>query len=94
MVPKIGLLNQPQSVWQNVTKSLSRDDNIVEGHYAERIWLSALTPDATNVLQEMSNKLEPYVAFIDEKCRDCRQGCVYVYGKVLSANHRNLQEHA
>lgn len=29
---------QPNSVWKAIEESLSRGDNIVEGHYAERLW--------------------------------------------------------
>jgi UDP-galactopyranose mutase len=29
---------QPKSVWKVIEESLSRGDNIVEGHYAERLW--------------------------------------------------------
>lgn len=32
------IAKQPQSVWKSIEDSLSRGDNIVEGHYAERLW--------------------------------------------------------
>ena len=37
------ILNQPLSVWESVMKSLERGDNIIEGHYAERMWAGILT---------------------------------------------------
>lgn len=32
------IAKQPQSTWKAIEDSLSRGDNIVEGHYAERLW--------------------------------------------------------
>jgi len=32
------IAKQPQSTWKALEDSLSRGDNIVEGHYAERLW--------------------------------------------------------
>jgi hypothetical protein len=37
------LLNQPIEAWQNMDKSLSRGDNIIEGHFAERMWAALLS---------------------------------------------------
>ena len=35
-------LNQPEEVWHNIVESLSRADNLIEGHYAERTWATIL----------------------------------------------------
>jgi hypothetical protein len=37
------VLNQREQVWKNMEKSLSRDNNLIEGHYAERLWAPILT---------------------------------------------------
>ncbi len=37
------LLNQSLKAWENVEKSLTREDNLVEGHYAERLWAGILS---------------------------------------------------
>ncbi len=50
------ILNQPFSVWGNITKSLERGDNIIEGHYAERMWAGMLSDHNkvdTRVLDEV-----------------------------------------
>ena len=42
-VQKKQFFNHPKKVWKKMESSLSRADNIVEGHYAERVWASILT---------------------------------------------------
>ena len=37
------ILYQPEASWKNTMISFSRVDNILEGHYAERLWASILS---------------------------------------------------
>ena len=34
----------PRQIWRNMERSLSRGDNIEEGHFAERTWAGLLHP--------------------------------------------------
>lgn len=47
-VAKTQIANQPKSVWRAMEESLSRGDNIVEGHYAERLWGCLLSKPLSN----------------------------------------------
>ena len=42
-VQKKQFLNHRKEAWEKMVSSLSRGDNIVEGHYAERLWASILS---------------------------------------------------
>lgn len=42
------IAKHPKSVWMAIAKSLSRGDNIIEGHYAERLWASLLSKPLSN----------------------------------------------
>jgi hypothetical protein len=42
------IAKQPKRVWEAMEKSLSRGDNIVEGHFAERIWGCLLSKPISN----------------------------------------------
>jgi hypothetical protein len=39
---------QPKRVWKAIEDSLSRGDNIAEGHYAERMWAALLSKPLSN----------------------------------------------
>ncbi|CAE7251320.1 unnamed protein product [Symbiodinium sp. CCMP2592] len=41
------IANPPPGVWERLEQSLSRDDNIEEGHYAERSWAALLSMPLT-----------------------------------------------
>ena len=41
------IANPPPGVWEQLEQSLSRDDNIEEGHYAERSWAALLSTPLT-----------------------------------------------
>merc|ERR1712228_818995 len=48
----------PRTFWERIKDALSRDDNIEEGHYVERMWAGFLTSrlsqhDADLLLQHM-----------------------------------------
>ena len=60
-VKKGNMLNQPEGVWKKFQTSLERGDNIIEGHYAERLWESlfldtALAPEIDKYVLQYSNK--------------------------------------
>ena len=37
----------PKIAWERIVESLSRGDNVEEGHYMERMWAALLTPPLT-----------------------------------------------
>lgn len=47
-VTKSQIAKYPKRVWKSIEKSLSRGDNIVEGHYAERMWAPLLSKPFSN----------------------------------------------
>lgn len=47
------VLNQPESVWQKMERSLSRANNIIEGHYAERVWAVILSDNTEHTAQDI-----------------------------------------
>lgn len=42
------IAKQPKTVWKAIEESLSRGDNLVEGHYAERLWSCLLSKPLNN----------------------------------------------
>lgn len=42
------IAKHPKRVWRAIAESLSRGDNIIEGHYAERLWASLLSKPLSN----------------------------------------------
>jgi len=42
------IAEQPKKVWEAIEESLSRGDNIAEGHYAERMWAALLSKPLSN----------------------------------------------
>ncbi len=42
------IAKQPKIVWKAIEESLSRGDNLVEGHYAERLWACLLSKPLSN----------------------------------------------
>lgn len=56
-VQKRQLLKQSLEAWTNVEKSLTREDNLVEGHYAERMW----GPILSNIGEEFGEMVDKYV---------------------------------
>ena len=55
------ILNQPEQVWQNVVTSLGRGNNILEGHYAERLWAPALSVIDEDYARSVSEIILPHV---------------------------------
>lgn len=51
---------QPRRIWEAIEKSLSRGDNIQEGHFAERFWASFLSKplDKKNAAEIWKQKLQ------------------------------------
>ena len=52
---------QSIQVWNTVTHSLARENNIAEGHYAERTWANMLYP--VDTLKELTLKTLPNLAY-------------------------------
>lgn len=53
-VQKRRIAEIPRSVWSRLEESLLRGDNIIEGHYAERIWAGLLSePVAPNHVRQL-----------------------------------------
>ena len=62
LTQKRGLVTQPEKTWKNMESSLSRGDNIEEGHFAERSWASIVAPPPNDLpLDELSKAVKPYV---------------------------------
>ena len=53
-------LNQPKQVWENVAQSLSRGNNIVEGHFAERLWAAILSGTNEGYAKAVSDAIKPH----------------------------------
>ncbi len=51
-VTKSQISQVPQEIWRNLERSLSRGDNIEEGHFAERTWAGLLYPQVS--MEEMN----------------------------------------
>jgi hypothetical protein len=60
------IANVRQSIWERLEESLSRADNIEEGHFAERTWAALLseppTPEDANMLVDMADHINFRVA--------------------------------
>ena len=80
MTQKRGLWKQPREVWNNLEKSLSRGDNIEEGHFVERSWASIVSPmEMNNDLKVMVNFITPLIVL--KEVEDVYQGMVYINKK-------------
>ena len=55
------IFNQPAYVWERMTKSLSRANNIIESHYAERMWATLLSNQDERYMREIDKVLLPKV---------------------------------
>ena len=55
------ILNQSKQVWENVVNSLGRGNNIVEGHFAERIWAAALSESNEEYAKVVSDAVMTHV---------------------------------
>ena len=60
---KKGLLSQSELVWAKLSISLSRGNNIAEGHYAERSWASIASPPPPDLPLNavLGDILQPFV---------------------------------
>ena len=58
MTQKVGLLRQSHTTWSNMVNSLSRADNLEEGHFAERVWAGITFPESLDMdLHAMTKEL-------------------------------------
>lgn len=64
------ILNQPVEAWERMTNSLARANNLIEGHYAERIWASLLSTHDERYLQEIEKVLLPKVKRVVKQPKD------------------------
>mmetsp|Transcript_861 Transcript_861/g.1341 ORF Transcript_861/g.1341 Transcript_861/m.1341 type:complete len:442 (-) Transcript_861:201-1526(-) len=55
------VLNQSEESWKKMEMSLSRADNIIEGHYAERMWASLLSDLNIDSAMAVDEVLSPHV---------------------------------
>ena len=53
------IMKKPMWVWKAIERSLSRGNNIVEGHFAERAWASLLAKPLSNVTASMIWENQP-----------------------------------
>jgi hypothetical protein len=60
-VKKERLLDQSNDSWNNMEKSLTREDNLVEGHYAERMWASILGGKNIEYAQTIDDFVVPLI---------------------------------
>lgn len=61
-VQKKGMLSQSEDTWTNMAISLSRGDNIEEGHFAERSWASIVAPPPLDLsMNVLSDAVNPFV---------------------------------
>jgi len=68
MTQKRGLLKHPASVWTHLTSSLSRDNNIEEGHFAERLWATLVSPQLSDVaLEHISESIQQKIDYEEDK---------------------------
>ena len=62
LVQKGGILSQSLDAWTNMELSLSRGDNIQEGHFAERAWASIVAPPPSDFPWDvLSREVKPFV---------------------------------
>ena len=60
-VQKKQIIKQPEHVWQKIVNSLGRGNNIVEGHYAERMWASVLWGADEGYARLVTDALLPHI---------------------------------
>jgi len=66
------VLNQPKESWQKMETSLSRGNNIIEGHYAERLWASILSDVDNESARAVDEALSPHMASeVGEAKKEC-----------------------
>jgi len=58
------ILNQPEETWEKMVSSLSRADNIVEGHFAERLWASILSDIDIESAKVVDRAILPHVKYM------------------------------
>ena len=63
------ILNQSSESWKKMEASLSRSDNIVEGHYAERMWAPILSDVDDESARAVDEVLKPNVDVLSYNTR-------------------------
>ena len=78
LIQKRGILSQSEDTWTNMTISLSRGDNIQEGHFAERAWASIVAPPPPDLpLDVLSEIVRPFVTNLANK-KNPDQGRLFI----------------
>jgi len=67
-VKKGNILIQSEEVWSRVEKVLSRADNIIEGHYMERLWETALLGQSDEFAASVDEFTIPHIDHSDLNC--------------------------
>ena len=60
-IKKRQIFNHPKKVWDTMVKTLTRGDNIIEGHYAERTWANVLSYNDERIALQLDRSLLPRV---------------------------------
>ena len=64
LVQKRGMLSQSLDAWKNMERSLSRGNNIEEGHFAERSWASIVAPPLHDLPWDVvTQKVKPFATY-------------------------------
>ena len=91
-VQKKRVLDQSMNTWENIEKSLTREDNL-EGHYVERLWASMLYGINSNnddgVLASVIDEfVEPLVDSVNNACG--MEGMLMTRREKIEKQFRNL----
>ena len=71
VVQKKQFFNQPEESWKKMEASLSRANNIIEGHYAERMWASILSDVDNESARALDEILSPHVTTMSKPQTNC-----------------------
>ena len=64
---KVGILKQSLQTWKKMEKSLTRADNLIEGHFAERSWASITFPaEEDENLKKLQKDLLPHIGKVED----------------------------
>ena len=89
-IKKRQILNQSKETWQSITDSLSRANNIIEGHYAERMWAAILSDNSEEIARQVDQALLPVVQDMVKRPIDgnvCGMASMYYVNKNEKYQH-------
>ena len=67
-VQKKQFLNHRKEAWEKMVSSLSRGDNIAEGHYSERLWASILSDIDEDSASAVDEELSHHQKTLSTRC--------------------------